>query len=274
LEQTERLQARARAIRPVPREAGEDRGRSYADGCLAEAPDVRSKRCVYGDPRGATTVVLYGDSHAMQWFPPLERIARRRGWRLVQLAKAGCPPADVSVNNAELRRRYDECPRWREHALRRIAREGPAMVVVASSLHYNPLRAGTPLRGRAARTALARRFVPALRRLAALTPRVRVIRDQPRPPRDIPGCVAEALEHLGRCAFDRERALGAPEVERPAVAAVPRARLIDATSRFCPRELCPAVIGDVLVYRNSGHLTATYARSMTRWLARRLQLRR
>ena len=60
--------------------------------------------------------------------------------------------------------------------------------------------------------------MPALRRLAALAPRIAVIRDQPRP----------------------------------------------------PRELCPAVIGDVLVYRNSGHLTATYARSLTPWLSRRL----
>ena len=51
---------------------------------------------------------------------------------------------------------------------------------------------------------------------------------------------------------------------------MPRAKLIDATSRFCPRELCPAVIGDVLVYRTSGHLTATYARSLTTWLSRRL----
>jgi peptidoglycan/LPS O-acetylase OafA/YrhL len=270
LEQTTRLQPRAGAIRPVPRAADEDRGRSYEDGCLVEAPDVRSKRCVYGNLRGASTVVLYGDSHAMQWFPALERIARRRGWRLVQLTKAACPVPDVTVNNAELRRRYDECPRWRESALRRIARERPELIVVASSLHYRPLQAGRPLRGRTARGALSRRLVPALQRLAALVPRIRVIRDQPRPPRDIPSCVAEALDHLRSCAFDRRRALGAPEVERPAVALVPRAKLIDATSRFCPRELCPAVIGDVLVYRNSGHLTATYARSLTTWLSRRL----
>jgi hypothetical protein len=30
------------------------------------------------------------------------------------------------------------------------------------------------------------------------------------------------------------------------------------------------VIGDVLVYRNAGHLTATYARTLAPWLGRRL----
>jgi hypothetical protein len=31
---------------------------------VAEVPE-----CVYGNPSSKTTVVLFGDSHAMQWFP-------------------------------------------------------------------------------------------------------------------------------------------------------------------------------------------------------------
>jgi hypothetical protein len=49
----------------------------------------------YGERGSSTTVVLFGDSHAMQYFPALERIAARRRWRLVNLTKGGCPPARV-----------------------------------------------------------------------------------------------------------------------------------------------------------------------------------
>ena len=42
------------------------------------------------------------------------------------------------------------------------------------------------------------------------------------------------------------------------------------TPQLCPGRVCPAVIGNVLVYRDTTHLTATYAASLTRWLSGRL----
>jgi hypothetical protein len=38
---------------------------------------------------------------------------------------------------------------------------------------------------------------------------------------------------------------------------------IDLRDRICPGEVCPAVLGDVLVYRQSSHLTATYVGTLT-----------
>jgi hypothetical protein len=40
--------------------------------------------------------------------------------------------------------------------------------------------------------------------------------------------------------------------------------------RHCPGKMCPAVIGDVLVYRKGSHLTATYVLTLTPWLAEHL----
>jgi hypothetical protein len=34
--------------------------------------------------------------------------------------------------------------------------------------------------------------------------------------------------------------------------------MIDMTSAICPTEKCAPVIGDVLVYRQGSHITATY----------------
>ena len=41
-------------------------------------------------------------------------------------------------------------------------------------------------------------------------------------------------------------------------------RVIDPTNRYCLSDVCPAVIGDVVVYRDSGHVTASYVESLPR----------
>ncbi len=47
-------------------------------------------------------------------------------------------------------------------------------------------------------------------------------------------------------------------------------RLIDPAPVLCLEKRCPAVIGDVLVYRNGAHLTPTYLRTLAPWLGERL----
>ena len=45
---------------------------------------------------------------------------------------------------------------------------------------------------------------------------------------------------------------------------------LDLTDRFCDTSRCPAVIGGVLVYSERSHMTATYATSLSPFLADRL----
>ena len=48
--------------------------------------------------------------------------------------------------------------------------------------------------------------------------------------------------------------------------------MADLTRRaVCPADPCAAVIGGVLVYRDDHHVTATYARTLTPWLAAELE---
>ena len=218
----------------------------------------------------ATTVVLFGDSHAMQCFPALERIALRRRWRLVELTKAGCPPQDVRVIYAPARRQYPECDAWREHALGRIEREAPALVVVTASVQYRVVAGGRRLGAGASVQALADGYAPTLRRLRSAAGRVAVVTDAPLPPHDVPACVSAALGDLRRCAFARGPAVARAAAVSAAVERIDGVGVIDPTGEFCLSDVCPAVIGNVLVYRNSGHVTATYAGTIASWLDRRL----
>jgi hypothetical protein len=59
----------------------------YLDDCHVNNGEVLSGDCTYGDRSSKTTIVLYGDSHAAQWFPALEKLANENGFQLVSLTK-------------------------------------------------------------------------------------------------------------------------------------------------------------------------------------------
>lgn len=79
----------------------------YRDGCHVGYGATHSPACVYGDPSSRDVVVLFGDSHAAQWFPALDRVSRENGWKLVSLTKASCKTADITTRARG--RAYEAC---------------------------------------------------------------------------------------------------------------------------------------------------------------------
>lgn len=245
-----RIQQRAKNVRPAPAYAANDKGRIYADGCAVPYGATQSPPCIYGDKRSHTTIVLFGDSHAEQYGPALIPAASRHGWRVVALIKQGCSPTEIS--------QFSRCNQWRQYALRRIARTKPALVVMSSLIYRHPSHS-TLLKG----------YVDVLRRLRAMGEHVVVIRDGPRPPQDIPDCVAQNLQHLANCAFPLQANLE-PPIDVQAVQQVPGVHLINPIPLRCLPTICPAVIGNVLVYRSGTHISATYAATLTDWMGRQI----
>ena len=261
-------QKSASALRPAPAKAAQDRGNMYFD-CLRTHPQTRLGSCVYGDTASPTTVVLFGDSHAMQWAPAMTTVAQRRGWKLVGLAKAGCPPADVRIFNDGLRREYTECATWRTRALARIRRIHPDMVVVSSLTDYTVIDHRGKLGPGASERRLRAGYRSVLAGLDRVSRRIAVVGDVPQHMDDADDCVAAHPDNLEACALTQADAR-APQPLMHAARGIAHVRRIDPTPQFCPREECPAVIGNVLVYRNSNHITATYAATLDDWLDQHL----
>ena len=117
---------------PVPRNlapsltaARRDEDPLIADGCGLSLAGSRPPMCEYGDPNGALTVALVGDSHASNWFPALEALATQRGWRLVPFTKHSCVFVDMRIWSPHLKREYTECAAWRENVVERLAEVRP-----------------------------------------------------------------------------------------------------------------------------------------------------
>jgi peptidoglycan/LPS O-acetylase OafA/YrhL len=265
-------QQRAPAVRPNPLRAAADRSRAYYDGCLVGISGTNSNKCLYGDPNGRRTLILFGDSHAMQYFPALEELVETHHWRLITLVKAECTPGEVKIRSMVADREYSQCDAWREDSLQRIEEAGSrAIVVMSGDTAYTPYDSeGNELTGAAAAEAMEAGYVATLRRIDRAGLRTAVIRDTPVSASDVPSCVSEDLEHLASCAFPRVHERD-KEFDVRAARAAPGAHLIDVNREICPDNLCRAVIGNALVYRDKSHLTATFARTLAPGIERGLK---
>ncbi|MBV8857736.1 MAG: acyltransferase [Acidobacteria bacterium] len=235
--------------------------RVYADGCL---PDFfgKFKECGYGQ---GPAVVLFGDSHAAQWQPALEKLAEADGFRLVTLVRANCSAADVAYNLPVLGRRYTECEEWRRQALARIVELRPGAVVASSSLHY----VGDGMVGVEEWREGTRRT---LLKVSESGARVYLLRDPPAAGFDVPSCLAARAWYPrwlrpATCSFPLKEA-GVADAERRAAEGL--ARYVDLTESVCPGGTCPPESGGVVTYADTSHLTATYSSLLAPALGREL----
>ncbi|MFG3601708.1 SGNH hydrolase domain-containing protein [Micromonospora chersina] len=262
---------RAPSVVPDPSVARNDLPSVYADRCHAGPTERAVLRCAYGPQDATVTIAVVGDSHAAQWVPTLRAIAERRNWRLLTYTKSGCPALDVEVVGADGQRPVDTCAGWNRDLPGRLAADRPNLVVT-SSYNYSAYRNGRTLKGSEGRAALVDGMRRTWRSLARIAP-VLVLRDTPAPRLDVAECVSAHREELTRCAVPRDEALaGIGPLQVDAAQGLTGVRIVDLNDAICPADRCAAVIGGVLVYRDTNHLTATYARTLAGRLDEQLQM--
>jgi peptidoglycan/LPS O-acetylase OafA/YrhL len=229
-----------------------DKPKFYAAGCFAEREEVKATGCEFGSPGGRFRIALIGDSHAGQWFPALNAVAHQRGWGLTVYAKPSCAFVPIMLGK---KRPYEECYRWGQDLLEQLYARRPDLVIVSHSVQEMAYGASDKVDS-------VRRIVLALRGLwAGLGKRgiqVVAIRDTPTMAFNVPECVSKHDE----CTVDRMAALS---TEDPIVIAAREERsvaLLDFTDAICGADTCPPIVGNVLVWRDNEHLTATYASSL------------
>jgi peptidoglycan/LPS O-acetylase OafA/YrhL len=241
--------------------------------CVSQGLSPELRTCAFGAADAADTVVLFGDSHAIQWFNPLRTAATAESWRLVTVVKSGCPPGEVDLDSAPAARAA--CEAWRTRAIEAIRALRPAAIVMAS---YT----GATIRGYRTEPALSTEALRlgvrrTLERLVPAGIPVVLLRDTPLPPFDIPGCVGrrrlQSPRPLGEgCEFDAGAALNAPAFAalRAAAAGLPGVWLLDLSDLICPGASCPAIQHGQLVFRDDNHLTGAFAETLAPALRTRL----
>lgn len=247
----------AEHINPAPIAAAKD-----FPSCLSskvDEADVQS--CEYGDKKSKIHVALVGDSHAKQWISALDGIARANKWLLTAYIHDACPFA-LGVLERE-GAPYESCNSWNERMQDQLATDDKLRMVITSNYTNSAGISGAT----DTVAAMSDAFRAAWTKLTMRGLAVAVIRDTPAPGFNVPDCVAANLTNLSKCTVKRGQAVddrGLAQLQ--AAKGLKGVTMVDLNDYVCPGEPCAPVVGNVLVYRDSDHLTATYARTLSKRL--------
>jgi hypothetical protein len=244
------------ALIPPLTSVTEDNPSVYELGCHQNQRLDGARMCEYG-PTDGPTVALVGDSHSAQWVPAFEEIVAEEGWHFVSFSKSACPFGLMMVGLDG--GTYDSCLAWNNNVIDRLIVEvRPDLVISTASVTNLPVNPdGSIPDSMEERVEMYRSgLTEAVARLTAEGIPVVLMADTPRPGRDIPECLASE-ESISECSRARDEA----EIENihQVVASELGLPFVDMTDHICTPDVCPAVIDGVIVWRDDGHLTATYS---------------
>ncbi|MEV8337706.1 acyltransferase family protein [Leucobacter sp. NPDC077196] len=251
-------------IIPAPTDATNDMP-PFNEECKTEQDSAEVILCEYGDTESDVTIVATGDSKIQQMESALIATAESQGWHLVTVFKSACALVEPAFDESESVDR--NCAEWNRAAIERIIELDPAVVLTTG----RTVRDGRTENGD--ETPGAQMIAGAWQRFLESGIAVVPLLDNPDPGQEVYECVAEHPDELSACSFEREEALArsGASYQRLAMELAGVTEFIDLSDMVCPvAKRCPAVIGDVLVYRQGSHLTDTYVQTLAKPLEERL----
>ncbi len=238
--------------------ASDDAPIIYKMGCDDWYHSASVRICNFGDENATHTAILVGDSHVGQWFPAVHKALEKKDWRLLVITKSSCPMVDETLFYARIGREYTECSQWRNAAIERIRDIRPDLVIFGSA------NAGFTQQQWTEGTARI------LARLSPVSRRIFLLADTPALPFNGPDCLLRLasrprwLHQFDACRVPAASIL-ATDVQlwtRTAIARFPNAQLLDLNAHICPDGMCHAELGGRVVFRDSQHLSGSFAASM------------
>lgn len=265
--------ALALAVTPLPDEVDQEPGvdcrtvphQDFPYVCALGVPESKAKR----------HFAVIGDSHVYHWRGPLEIVAKLKSWRGFSLMQGGCYFSDAVKHFGA--GAVTPCEEWYRAVLVWFKQHPEVSTVFVTQNADTPV---TPAPGKTSQQTKVAGFQRTwTKALPKTVKHIVVIRDNPKSTPDAINCVRDALA-AGvttppgpACAVPRHVAV------RRDTAATAAKRLrssryqtIDLTHYFCSPTQCFPVIAGVLVNRDSfGHITLTFARTLTPFFLRKLR---
>ncbi len=242
-------------LEPSLRSAAKDNPSIYENGCHRSEASSDASGCTVGDSSTSPTVVLFGDSHAAQWYPPLAQIADDGVINLESHTKSACPSAEIDDEG------YRSCSEWRSGVIEKLNQSPPDVIVLSNfSEHYAYMEPADP----------GTYWKDSMRRTIESLPSeslILVIADTPNSRVTPAICLSAHLSDTEACNLPFESALDEPT--RNAEKTVGEG-WIDLNDYFCGPDDCPVIIGNVLVYRDEHHVSATFSSSLAAVLEERI----
>lgn len=256
-------------MRPTTLEASDDLPITTEQDCISDFRNRAVITCTYGNPHATRTIALAGGSHAEHWITALDILGRQHNFKITTYLKMGCPLSTEEVPRiAGSNDPYPDCKKWVDEVMARLIKEHPDYVFTTTTRPRSALGTGDvmPDSYLGIWSAFDEAGIPVLG-----------MRDTPWLI-DRDGTTYTAADCISAggtsdsCAMDRNRALDDVNPTLAIANQFPLLKILDMTKAVCRSDKCRVVEGNVLVYHDSHHISATYMRTMTKELGRQIAL--
>jgi peptidoglycan/LPS O-acetylase OafA/YrhL len=224
------------------------------DGNVASDPLLQG--CLQNNKPEKVTkrIVVLGDSHAQQYMAALGPIAKSHGWEVVTLLKGNCRFGGESPE------RDADCNAFNRASTQYVLDHRPDAVFTVASLTHKeaPFETEVP------------QYLEGIKPFTDAGMDVVGIRDNPRFNINMPECVQKNGEDAAECNVPQQESLAGSSPLDAYRGQVPRLALMDMSDFICANGTCPAVVGNVYVYKDDNHLTKTYVQTMIPMFEKRL----
>jgi peptidoglycan/LPS O-acetylase OafA/YrhL len=252
---------------PDPAQAANDDVNS--PDCWSGLTDSSFNICGFGPEDAAVRIAAIGDSHSNRLLTTYRAIAEATGWHIDLAGHNGCYWT-TAVQQKPTEEMVQACETWKAGLTAYLDAHPPYdAIVVTNARNGLPPMVGP---GEDVHDATVAGLVAAWAPQVARGTRIIALRDNPTMRPDIASCVTTFRADAGaHCASPASEALGVRDPLMDAAAASPGTQVIDLSDLYCPGGVCEPVIGHVVVYADDGHLTVTFAQTLTSELQSRLQ---
>ena len=239
-------------IEPIPRaiNAKRDVPLFYDDReCFSSRTEKGVNKCSYGELDNPTyTIALVGGSHSGHWLPALEIVAEKQNLQIDLYNKDACRFSNDDFNGTL----SESCMEWNDAVMEPLLADPPDLIFTTANVNSgDTIPAG---------------FLSKWEEFEGIT-KVFALRDNPRMDEDPPLCVEKNPD---KCSVQRKDALSAIPPWENTENIPDNVIFADMSEYFCDDKTCQPVIGNVLVYRDYHHITATYSRTLAPALEKHL----
>jgi peptidoglycan/LPS O-acetylase OafA/YrhL len=227
----------------------------YAHGCHAShAATTPLTPCKAGPKESPVKIFLIGDSHAAQWWPALKSLADKNNWQISSYTKSSCAPLDTdTLHDGKL---YTECRDWAIAVEDDIKRAPPSVIIYTQAADQRLAKGGDQASQSKIMAEILRKKWQTWKDMGI---KVIIVADTPVLGRNYLECLGTDQE----CPAQSRKNAPDPVLEAITSDNQKDIRLINPSPLICPQDICPPVIGNIVVWRDTHHITATIAQSFS-----------
>ena len=235
---------------------------TYSNGCHAEDKQGQvPENCTFGPTDSDTHIYLFGNSHANMFFTPIRDAALAQGAKLTSKTRSGCSVVDATFMVGKVE--DTACNNWRTAVMSEVIAAKPDLVIMSNSQNDRILDPATGTRAtpeRAKEIYLAG-LQTTMQTFSDQGIKVILIRDTPRLSESPLDCLSAYLPE--GCQYPVTESVNDPAFSTGAVSNIPGVLPADLTLALCGQAMCESVRSGTIVWRDSHHITDTYARELT-----------